>query len=477
MPIKRFARNILLAASLWMLQGCSSEISSTVPNFSSTPVSDSVTSSSSYEETEDLVSDSFSLEYYRTTELANSLEGMLLIQKKASFDDSMVSISVYYGNQTGILDGYDAIKVFDDLKSSELECDFRKNALIPTSCTKIWVIGKDTSSNIISKATFDVGRYKKQNTLKYEFQVISDQQISTSSPCFYRRSKKAFEDIRENSPSSELIVVNGDIVDEAKAENYDSFYDSYSSVYQNEETKLAVGLGNHEFIIQNEDPYYTGVSQEELTQRYETRLSLWKNKTGNQSPYFSMKVKGSSFIFLGTTKMPGALDGNTRADATLGEEQLAWFKTQVDEAKRTGNPIYVFSHGSLRDTVDGSLTSKNQTWYGYKKEEEDEIRKVIDGIDNLFFFSSHSHWSFENGTPYLAQDDGASFFNTAAVGYLWEGNGNGHSYKNGSYENGGGQGLYVEVYDDQVFIRGRQFEAADSISRYWYSDYQVVMPI
>ena len=47
---------------------------------------------------------------------------------------------------------------------------------------------------------------------------------------------------------------------------------------------------------------------------------------------------------------------------------------------------------------------------------------------------------------------------------------------NGSYDNGGAQGLYVEVYDSQVVIKGRQFEASDKTSQYWFTGYQVVLP-
>lgn len=182
-------------------------------------------------------------------------------------------------------------------------------------------------------------------------------------------------------------------------------------------------------------------------------------------------------MFLGTTEIPHELDGNTRADCTLGETQLNWLSGVLDEASKTNNPIYLFSHGSLRDTVSGSLTSLNQTWYGYTKEEETKLRSIIEKYDNLFFFSGHSHWSFESESPYMVNKGNPSYFNTGAVGYLWEGEGGGHSYNNGNYENGGGQGLYVEVYEDQVHIKGRQFEASDKTSKYWFSNYQVVVPI
>ena len=60
---------------------------------------------------------------------------------------------------------------------------------------------------------------------------------------------------------------------------------------------MTIGLGNHEFIIQSENGYYQGVSEEELNQRYETRLNLWKSKTGNTSQYFYEVINDSYFIY------------------------------------------------------------------------------------------------------------------------------------------------------------------------------------
>ena len=77
----------------------------------------------------------------------------------------------------------------------------------------------------------------------------------------------------------------------------------------------------------------------------------------------------------------------------------------------------------------------------------------------------------------MISDNYPSFFNTAAVGYLWEGNGGGKHYKDGTYESGGAQGLYLEVYEDQIIIKGREFEDVDQTSKYWFSNYQVVLPL
>ena len=42
---------------------------------------------------------------------------------------------------------------------------------------------------------------------------------------------------------------------------------------------------------------------------------------------------------------------------------------------------------------------------------------------------------------------------------------------------GGAQGLYLEVYEDQIIIKGREFEDVDQTSKYWFSNYQVVLPL
>ncbi len=425
----------------------------------------------------DKKSNSFTLDFYSDTKIKNCSDGVLAITKTDSFSSDIKTLKISWGKGQEKLDDYNEISLVDKFDASEIDYTFSNNSLIPLDATKIWVEALDDKDKVLDYATIGVEDYKKENELLYKFEVISDQQISRGADYFYRKSKKAFEDIKEEDPTSLGIFVNGDIVDEAKEENYDDFYKSYDEVFKDKEIPLNVGIGNHEFIIQSEDANYSGLSEAQLDSLYQERLSLWKRKTNNQSPYFSLGKEGSKFIFLGTTKMPHALDGNTRADCSLGKEQLSWLKKEIEEGSKTNKPIYIFSHGSLRNTVSGSLTSEKQTWYGYSLEEENQIRELIKGNSNILFFSSHSHWSFENKDPYKVEENCPSFFNTAAIGYLWEGEGNGHIYKNGTYDKSGSQGLYVEVYKDQIFVKGRQFEAADGVSKYYYSRYQVVLPI
>lgn len=424
----------------------------------------------------DEVSEYYDISFYSQADFSNCADGLVLINRKQTIPTDIVSLRLCWGTDIARLEGYSPLATFDNLNTSEYEYEFADNALIPDEATKIRLEAVGIDGNVLDVGSIGVEKYKHESQLLYEFQVISDQQIS-SSESFYRRSEKTFADIKQNSPDTTLIAINGDIVDEANADYYDRFYQSYSSVYGDDGAQLLVGLGNHEFIVQSENAYYEGVSEIELERRYDERLELWKQKTGNSSPYFYYEAEGSYFIFLGTTKMPRALDGNTRADCTLGKEQLEWLENTMEIASESGNPIYLFSHGSLRDTVSGSLSALGQTWYGYSEEEDAALRQIISKYPQTLVFSSHSHWSFESDSPYMVEEGMPSYFNTAAIGYLWQGAGSGEHYMGGDYENGGAQGLYVQVYEDHISILGRQFEAADGVSQYWYSGYQVIVPL
>lgn len=419
----------------------------------------------------DITCDSFSFSYDNTSSIKNSLQGDLYIN---NIKDDVKSIEIFYGSDLDILDGYNHIDELQVSSKKELDYSFKDHLLIPEECRRVYFIGKDEGGKEIDRASIALDKFKEIKD-KREVQIISDQQIS-GFDAFTRRSLNTFKDIAENSPKSMAIFCNGDIVDQAVQSNYSTFYKTFDEAYIDfsKTPDLNVALGNHEFILHSETNKVDSFTQDERKTRYEDRLKMWKMNTGNEEVYSLREYDGIPFINLGTTAFPRKLDGNSQADATLGGEQLTWLKNTLSTIGKD-KTVFLLSHGSLRDTVSGSLTSLKQTWYGYSKEEEDKLRAIISEYPNLLFFSSHSHWSFEEENPYLLKEDSPSFFNTAAIGYLWQGSGDGRHYSTEGYERDGGQGLYIELTDDQVFIRGRQFEDRDGVSKYWYSPYQLVL--
>jgi len=472
-----FHHQVFLAMALLSLTSCggahpSSASSGSLAGSTSTAASSSLSSSESFP---DAISSDFSLLYAPNEQGANLASGIVLIQKTPSFSSKIASLSLFWGDENGPLADYNALGSFTDIKGSEWEFHFAPHALIPSPAKKLWVIAYGSSSQMISQASLDFTSAKKSEQLHYRFEVISDPQVSTNFPAFYQHTVSSFSQIKTLDPTSEGIVINGDLVDEAREENYDSFFSAFSEAYGAEKPRLMIGLGNHEFIDQSEEGSYAGLSESELTSRYEKRLALWEKQTGNTSPFFSTMIGKSYALFLGTTALPKAIGGYTRADCSLNDAELSWFKETLASAHKTGEPIYVFSHGPLRDTVSGSLSALRQTWYGYSEENEQKLREAMAPYPEILFFSSHTHWCFESVQPYLVQSDAPSYFNTGAIAYLWQGEGAGESYQKGSYDKGGAQGLFVEVYDDQIWIKGYQFETLDAATHYHFSPYQVVI--
>jgi hypothetical protein len=175
-------------------------------------------------------------------------------------------------------------------------------------------------------------------------------------------------------------------------------------------------------------------------------VELFKTNTNMPALYYSIEKNGSHFIFLG-----GEAKG---LNAELGTEQLTWLENQLKEisAKSPEGPIYLFLHQSLKNTVSGSLPG--QGWDGVNQ--DTKLRNLLNKYPQAIMFSGHSHWELDSNQPmYDGKDSGATFFNTASVGYLWT---DAQTGKEGS------QGYYVEVYQDKLLVRGRDFVTGEWVT-------------
>ena len=96
-------------------------------------------------------------------------------------------------------------------------------------------------------------------------------------------------------------------------------------------------------------------------------------------------------------------------------------------------------------------------------EEERLLQEIINNYPNVLLFSGHTHWTLDSVQPALyGNKEKASFVNCASVGYLWN---------DSDTNEPGSEGIYVDVYEDYVFIKGREF-----LDRKWVSSTQLVFP-
>ena len=172
--------------------------------------------------------------------------------------------------------------------------------------------------------------------------------------------------------------------------------------------------------------------------------------THHDKTWFSHTVNGYRLIFLGNTQDAGC-------EAHLGEEQLAWLQKELDAAD--GTPAFVFCHQSLNGRHGLPRTwdreeSATDPMEGGIGTESDRVAAILKAHQNVFYFSGHSHMGLcgeerfrAEGYASFEQEDGVTLVNLPSLAC-----GNHHGDDRSM-----GIGVLLEVYEDRVVIRPRNF--------------------
>ncbi|MBW4082767.1 metallophosphoesterase [Paenibacillus sp. S150] len=306
------------------------------------------------------------------------------------------------------------------------------------------------------------------------FQVITDTHITADPAHEYNLNfERVLRDLAANAQGSSGIMHVGDITDHG----FPDEYEEVRRILQMHEASLPeirYTLGNHDVGL---GPWQSRLAEVGLGD-WEARLGMYTSHTGMPGPYHDRWIGGYHFIFLGTEEglpafcslsdgqlrwLDRKLGEQTENELELGERLLSSMELggpmqtgrELGEQKENGQasgaavtpeqPIFLFLHQPLKDTVAGSLES--QEWYGVTQDKE--LRAILSKYPQALLFTGHTHWELEaDNTMYPGNGETATMFNAASVAYLWT---NADEHKAGS------QGYYVEVYPDKVLVRGRDF--------------------
>ncbi|MFC5470902.1 metallophosphoesterase family protein [Cohnella suwonensis] len=257
-----------------------------------------------------------------------------------------------------------------------------------------------------------------------KFQVITDTHITSDREHAYnRRLENALRDIAEQAPDSQGIMHAGDVTDHGFPGEYEEFRRIWGE--RNPSLPpLLMTMGNHDVGL--------GV--------WAMRLSNFLNATEMTGVYHDHWIGGHHFIFLGT-------EVGHELYCSLSEDQLRWLDEKLGEGDLPDRPVFVFLHQPPLNTVSGSL--EEQKWSGVMQDAE--FKAVLAKHRNrAILFTGHTHWELEAPRQYY---DGEGvlppMFNAASVAYLWT---------DEDKRREGSQGYFVEVYEDRVDVRGRDFE-------------------
>jgi len=271
------------------------------------------------------------------------------------------------------------------------------------------------------------------------FPVISDVHIDNGSTADMEKFTSAMDQLNKVAPDQDAFVVVGDLTDYGYATEYDKFFSIYNA-------KKQAGV-NSMFTMGNHD-YWNGLSVKDAQARF-------LEKTGMESIYYHEEVNGYHFIALSPE------NSNTHGLYTV--EQINWLAEQLEAAEKDnpGEPIFVFLHQHIKETVYGSDLWGTQ-------ENKELLYNTLKDYPQVITFSGHSHYPLED--PRTIHQKDFTSVGTSSVSYLELEPGK----LQGIHPPGNrdiSQGMVVEVYNNEVVIKKRDFHKDDWAGDPWVIEF------
>lgn len=281
------------------------------------------------------------------------------------------------------------------------------------------------------------------STRLYEFQVLTDLHVSSALPAHVPNLKEALRDVKRLSPHSVGIFTVGDNTDRGTQDQYDLLLQTMSAM------DAELNLPTVTYAIGNHDEVYGGT--------YDEEVARFINNFKTPGLYYAKELQNTKFLMLGSEVQSTA--------GGIGDAQLRWVEAELASTDPT-KPVFLFLHQPLKDTVSGTLSWKNdgiQRWY-FEESASAKLHAILKQYPNAVLFSGHTHSSFEQEQPMLyGNGTDATFINAASTAYLWN---------DQNQDFAGSQGLYVEVYEDYLLVKGRDFTRGQ-----WCASAQFLIPL
>ncbi len=287
--------------------------------------------------------------------------------------------------------------------------------------------------------------HKKDGCLA-SFAVISDTHLTEANG---RREvlEIGLEDMSKAKDKLDALVICGDITDHG----YDSMWESFTLAMSRYDTSA-----NDIMVIGNHDTW--GSDDVAVTKANFIKYNKLATGRDISEVYYSTEINGYPAIILGS-------EGD-HTYATVSDEQIEWFADEMEKASRTDKPVFIFFHQPINDThglpYTWEMKKDDEPGTGGIGDASDRILEIIKKYDNVFYISGHIHAGFsteDDKTVYSSVEryDGYTLINSPCYMYS-------DFLRGGNFLNG--TGYVVEVYENEVIFRARNF-----ISGIWQPKY------
>lgn len=256
-------------------------------------------------------------------------------------------------------------------------------------------------------------------------------------------------DMEKAEKKADALVIAGDVTHHGEEAEW-KYLQNLMSQYDPAE-RILLAVGNHDTWTDEGKK-----SSKQLFTEYNKKIT--GEKVSNV--YYSTKVNGYYFIFLGSEK------DNT--DAYFSKKQLGWLESEMKKAAKTKKPIFVISHWPLNETHGLPVTWGDEEYTkmtGGMGEQSAKVKKILNKYKNVFLISGHIHSGLsnaamaeKNGYQSIEQYGNIVSINLPTVNAVSK---NGHFML--------GTGYNIEVYKDEVIFRARNYAAECWLPGYNYT--------
>ncbi len=244
------------------------------------------------------------------------------------------------------------------------------------------------------------------------FSAVSDIHVESNNPKPYSMYANVLKGLKAGADNDAVVFLGDNTMNGQTIENM-LFYPVLKAI--NPAENIFVVMGNHDIGNGNGD--YNKFAKE-----YILSNRLYFGSNIGSKPYYYEVVNGCYMIFLASEDL-------TVNDCVMTEEQLVWLRGVLDEAEAAGSPIFVFNHHPL---------------YQLRGVESNSLAEILNDYDNLLYLYGHTH----------KEIDAYSFRTEGGVDTV-----------NVPRSTAEGNGIVVEVYEDEVVVRGRNF-----VTNEWIED-------
>lgn len=358
-----------------------------------------------------------------TDEDADQIAGELKIKSPVD-QTNVTNYRLYWGNDIGKLSDQPFIAVLPPTVTGGTYASYMiaDNTVIPNGATKLLAYSDSVAGETTTGAEVTIPGIEKEKPA-VSFEVITDMHVQGDKNHVHNKNfEDALKDMVALNPDSDGLMTIGDNTENGTEAQFKELGRIFN-LYKDQLPEAYFVQGNHD------------VRWGDWTQFSE----LFAKYTNMTSSYYNAWINGYQFIFIGTEK-------GLKDYSYLSETQLKWLDEKLSESQ--GKPTFIFHHQPLKNTVSGANDGylKSNYWYGVRQDKE--LKMILAKHPQSILFSGHTHWDLgSKDTMYNAKY--ATMFNAGATSYLWT---DSNTSKDGS------QGFFVEVYDDKVLVKGRDFK-------------------